>query len=69
MNEKINEVVGALVIATDLREGTEAAFECQVTLEALKGLASIIPNIDTCVVTGHTSTLLIRIRLFIEKVG
>lgn len=68
MSDKMNEVLSALVTSTDLREGNEADTECQVALEALRGLASLLPHLPATFIIPHTPTLLIRIRLFVEKV-
>ncbi|RXG61956.1 Maestro heat-like repeat-containing protein family member 1 [Armadillidium vulgare] len=67
MSDKMSEVVSALVSSTDLREGSEAHMECQVALEALRGLASLLPNLPPSLIVQHAPTLLIRIRLFVEK--
>ena len=42
--------------------------ETQVALEALRGLAALLPRLPKETVLQHTPTLLIRIRLFSEKV-
>lgn len=65
----MSEVVSALVGATDLREGSEAMTESQVALEAMRGLASFLPHLNSNLIIQHTPTLLIRIRLFVEKVS
>ena len=68
MTEKMNEVINALVSATDLREGTEVLAENKIALEAFKGLSTIIPNMNNLVVKSHTFTLLLRVRYYLENV-
>ena len=60
--------MSALVSATDHREGGDGSVEEKVPLEALRGLAAILPHLPAEATLQHTPTLLIRIRLFSEKV-
>ncbi|XP_076028483.1 maestro heat-like repeat-containing protein family member 1 [Oratosquilla oratoria] len=66
VGDKINEVISALVGATDQRE-VGATVEDQVLLEAMKGIAILLPHLERDIVLEHTPTLLFRIRLFSEK--
>ncbi|XP_076028308.1 maestro heat-like repeat-containing protein family member 1 isoform X3 [Oratosquilla oratoria] len=66
VGDKINEVISALVGATDQRE-VGATVEDQVLLEAMKGIAILLPHLEREIVLEHTPTLLLRIRLFSEK--
>lgn len=71
VSEKLTEIITALVGATDQREGggtDNSNVETQVALEALRGLAALLPRLPQETVLQHTPTLLIRIRLFSEKV-
>ncbi|KAK3886737.1 hypothetical protein Pcinc_009116 [Petrolisthes cinctipes] len=70
VSEKLKEIIAALVGATDQRDcsgGEEMSVETQVALEALRGLAALLPRLSHDTVLQHTPTLLIRIRLFSEK--
>ncbi|XP_042865363.1 maestro heat-like repeat-containing protein family member 1 isoform X1 [Penaeus japonicus] len=70
VSEKLTEIITALVGATDQREGggtDNSNVETQVALEALRGLAALLPRLPQETVLQHTPTLLIRIRLFSEK--
>ena len=61
-----------MVGATDQRDtgsSEELSVESQVALEALRGLAALLPRLPQETVLQHTPTLLIRIRLFSEKVS
>nr|XP_045621254.1 maestro heat-like repeat-containing protein family member 1 isoform X2 [Procambarus clarkii] len=70
VSEKLTEIITALVEATDQRDscGSDGTgLETQVALEALRGLAALLPRLPQETVLQHTPTLLIRIRLFSEK--
>lgn len=70
VSEKLTEIISALVGATDQRDGVSTegiSSETQVALEALRGLAALLPRLPKERVLQHTPTLLIRIRLFTEK--
>lgn len=72
VSEKLTEIITALVGATDQRDSSNSdgvSIETQVALEALRGLAALLPRLPQETVLQHTPTLLIRIRLFSEKVG
>lgn len=72
MSEKLTEIITALVAATDQHESRNTDgvdVEAQVALEALRGLAALLPRLPQETVLQHTPTLLIRIRLFSEKVS
>lgn len=70
VSEKLTEIITALVGATDQRDSCNSdgiSIETQVALEALRGLAALLPRLPQEIVLQHTPTLLIRIRLFSEK--
>ncbi|XP_045111851.1 maestro heat-like repeat-containing protein family member 1 isoform X2 [Portunus trituberculatus] len=70
VSEKLKEIIAAMVGATDQRDtgsSEELSVESQVALEALRGLAALLPRLPQETVLQHTPTLLIRIRLFSEK--
>ncbi|XP_042231664.1 maestro heat-like repeat-containing protein family member 1 isoform X2 [Homarus americanus] len=70
VSEKLAEIITALVEATDQRDSSNCdgvSIETQVALEALRGLAALLPRLPQETVLQHTPTLLIRIRLFSEK--
>ncbi|KAK8730652.1 hypothetical protein OTU49_007859 [Cherax quadricarinatus] len=70
VSEKLTEIITALVEATDQRDSSGSdgtGIETQVALEALRGLAALLPRLPQETVLQHTPTLLIRIRLFSEK--
>lgn len=70
LSEKLKEIIAAMVGATDQRDtgsSEELSVESQVALEALRGLAALLPRLPQETVLQHTPTLLIRIRLFSEK--
>lgn len=72
VSEKLKEIIAAMVGATDQRDtgsSEELSVESQVALEALRGLAALLPRLPQETVLQHTPTLLIRIRLFSEKVS
>ncbi|KAK7071772.1 hypothetical protein SK128_017248 [Halocaridina rubra] len=70
VTDKLTEIISALVGATDQRDGGSVdglSNETQVALEALRGLAALLPRLPKDTVVQHTPTLLIRIRLFSER--
>lgn len=72
LSGKLKEIIAAMVGATDQRDTSsseELNVETQVALEALRGLAALLPRLPQETVLQHTPTLLIRIRLFSEKVS
>ena len=97
VDDRLHEIVGALVGGTDQKEETMASIDSEVPegydrppttlssgvgpsepllrceekvcVEALRGLAALLPHLPAETVLPHTPLLLIRARLFAEKVS